>query len=140
MEKYFRVDVNKTNIIIDLNYNEEKHTFVIEDDFEDSWTDIIISGKVKTVNVYVDDVTDEFKMTIYTEIDGFLSDDEIIKCDGYDIIPNFTVKELLETPKKVRITYMNRNETIKALEDLGHKVSPNTTLEILHCTLLRYKQ
>lgn len=112
MEQYFRAEVREQVITIDLFYNEEEHCIEIENDFEDSWHDVVIEGEDKTVNVYVDDETDKLNVTIYDEVEGVLRNAEFIECD--DIMGGELIRKLVTTPK----TDFTLEFTVKELEKM----------------------
>lgn len=112
MEQYFRAEVREQVITIDLFYNEEEHCIEIENDFEDSWHDVVIEGEDKTVNVYVDDETDKLNVTIYDEVEGVLGNAEFIECD--DIMGGELIRKLVTTPK----TDFTLEFTVKELEKM----------------------
>ena len=100
MGQYFRAEVRDEVITIDLFYNEEEHCIEIENDFEDSWHDLVIEGEDKTVNVYVDDETNKLNVTIYDGLtwdNRVLRNAEFIECD--DVMGGELIRKLVTTPK-----------------------------------------
>lgn len=115
MGQYFRADVREEVITIDLFYNEEEHCIEIENDFEDSWHDLVIEGKKKTINVYVDDETYKLNVTIYDGLtwdNSVLRNAEFIECD--DVMGGELIHKLVTTPK----TDFTLEFTVKQLEKM----------------------
>jgi len=122
MKQYFRAEVRDQLITVDLFYNEEEHCIEIENDFEDSWHDVVIEGEDKTVNVYVDDVTNQIKMTIYDEVEGVLGNDEIIECD--DVMGKELIRKLVTTPKTDFTLEFTENQLEKMLSMVKNAKDP----------------